>query len=103
MNEIKELKPVFPSVLHQDFRELINYSAKAYQGDDAFILKHKQGKNISYEHIKFEDFRDHVNFLGTGMLRKGFKGKRIAIIGKTATNGCWPISPLCVVWESAFR
>mgnify|MGYP000024194685 CR=1 FL=1 len=82
MNEIKELKPVFPSVLHQDFRELINYSAKAYQGDDAFILKHKQGKNISYEHIKFEDFRDHVNFLGTGMLRKGFKGKRIAIIGK---------------------
>ena len=82
LNAIKELKPVFSPALHQDFRELINYSASAYQGDDAFILKHKQGKTVSYEHIKFEDFRDHVNFLGTGMLRRNFAGKRIAIIGK---------------------
>lgn len=82
MNRVKELKPVFDSVMHQDFRALINYGADAYQGDDAFIIKHKQGKNISYEHIKFENFRDHVNYLGTALLQKGFAGKRIAIIGK---------------------
>lgn len=82
MNRVKELKPVFDSVLHQDFRALINYGADAYRGDDAFIIKHKKGKDISYEHIKFEDFRDHVNDLGTALLDKGFAGKRIAIVGK---------------------
>lgn len=50
MNRVKELKPVFDSVLHQDFRALINYGADAYRGDDAFIIKHKKGKDISYEH-----------------------------------------------------
>ena len=74
MNRVKELKPVFDSVLHQDFRALINYGADAYRGDDAFIIKHKKGKDISYEHIKFEDFRDHVNDLGTALLDKGFAG-----------------------------
>lgn len=82
MNRVKELKPVFDSVLHQDFRALINYGAEAYKGDDAYIVKHKQGKDISYEHIKFEDFRDHVNDFGTALLQKGFAGKRIAIIGR---------------------
>ncbi len=83
MKEIKHLKPVFESVFHKDFRELINYGAEAYRGDDAFIVKHKLSKkDISYEHIKFENFRDHVNYLGTAMLKKGWLGKRIAIIGK---------------------
>lgn len=83
MKEIKHLKPVFASVFHKDFRELINYGADAYRGDDAFIVKHKRNKkDISYEHIKFENFRDHVNYLGTAMLKKGYLGKRIAIVGK---------------------
>ncbi len=82
VNRVKELKPVFDCVLHQDFRELINYGAEAYRGDDAFIIKHKQGKEVSYEHIKYEEFRDQVNNLGTALLKKGFAGKRIAIIGK---------------------
>lgn len=82
MNRVNELKTVFDSVLHQDFRALINYGADVYRGDDAFIIKHKKGKEVSYEHIKFENFRDHVNYLGTALLKKGFAGKRIAIIGK---------------------
>lgn len=82
MKKIKELKKVFDSVLHQDFRELINYGAVAYKGDDAFIIKHKNKKEISYEHITYEVFRDHVNWLGTALLKRGYLGKRIALIGK---------------------
>lgn len=83
MKEIKHTKPVFEAAFHKDFRDLINYGADAYRGDDAFIVKHKLNKkDISYEHIKFENFRDHVNYLGTAMLKKGYLGKRIAIIGK---------------------
>lgn len=83
MKEIKHTKPVFEAAFHKDFRDLINYGADTYRGDDAFIVKHKLNKkDISYEHIKFENFRDHVNYLGTAMLKKGYLGKRIAIIGK---------------------
>ena len=83
MKEIKHTKPVFEAAFHKDFRDLINYGADAYRGDDAFIVKHKLNKkDISYEHIKFENFRDHVNYLGTAMLKKGYLGKGIAIIGK---------------------
>ena len=83
MKEIKHTKPVFDAVFHKDFRDLINYGADVYRGSDAFIVKHKLNKkDISYEHIKFENFRDHVNYLGTAMLKKGYQGKRIAIIGK---------------------
>lgn len=83
MNEIKPVEKVFDAVLHQDFKELINYSAKEYRDTDAFIIKHKKGKKeVFYEHITFETFRNQINCLGSGMLKKGWKGKRVAIIGK---------------------
>lgn len=83
MNEIKPVEKVFDAVLHQDFRQLINYSAETYKDTDAFIIKHKiNKKEISYEHITFEDFRNQVNWLGSGMLKRGWKDKRIAVIGK---------------------
>lgn len=83
VNEIKPVEKVFDAVLHQDFRQLINYSAKAYKDTDAFIIKHKLNKKeVSYEHITFEAFRSQVNWLGTGMLKRGWRDKRIAVIGK---------------------
>ncbi|MEY8365831.1 AMP-binding protein [Anaerovoracaceae bacterium 41-7] len=83
MKKIQELKQVFHPVFHENFRALLDYSAQAYQGDDAFIVKHKKGKKeVSYEHITFEEFRHRVDYLGTAFLQRGFQGKRIAIIGK---------------------
>lgn len=94
MIKIDELKPIFPSVLHENFREMLNYCAKEYGDDDAFIVKHKMtgagavkdraagDAAVSYEHISFLHFRDRVNQLGTAMLRHGLQGMRIAIIGK---------------------
>lgn len=87
MNEIKPVEKVFDAVFHQDFRQLIHYSAETYGDSDAFILKQKRSKNdISYTHITFAEFRDQINQLGTGMLKRGWKDKRIAIIGKN----CYP-------------
>ena len=44
---------------------MMNYAASQYKGDTAFIIKHKDKKNVSYEYIKFEEFRSAVNGFGT--------------------------------------
>ncbi len=85
MNKIKHSEERYPSVLHKNFRELINYCADNYNVSDAFILKNKKGKDISYTRINFIELKQHVNWLGSGMLAKGLQSKRIAIIG----NNCY--------------
>lgn len=83
MKTIKQLEPIYDSVFHEDMRELMNYSAKEFKEETAFIIKHKTGrKDFTYEYITFENFRNHVNALGTAMVKHGWAGKRIAIFGK---------------------
>ena len=82
MIRIQQLKQAFTPVRHKDLKELLRYSAESYGDDDAFIIKHKKGKEVSYEKISFAGFRQRVIQLGTALLRRGMEGKRIAIIGK---------------------
>ncbi len=82
MIRIGELKKVFTPVRHENLRALLRYSAKEFCGDDAFIIKTKKGKEVSYEHISFAAFYERVNLLGTALMLRGMQGKRIAIIGK---------------------
>ncbi len=82
MKQIQELKQRFQHVFHENLRDMMNYAATQYKGDTAFIIKHKDKKEVSYEYITFEKFRDDVNGFGTSMLQKGWQGKRIAVIGK---------------------
>lgn len=84
MKKIRELKQIYNPVFHRNFRELLDFGAAKWPDDDAFIVKHKQGrgKDPIYEHITYYGFRQRVNHLGTAMLSRGWHGKRIAIIGK---------------------
>jgi len=83
MKDIKQLTPVYKNDTYRDFRDLLNKSAEKYGTGDAFIIKHKKGrKEISYEHVSFNRFRDDVNALGQGLLDEFGVGKRYAIIGK---------------------
>lgn len=71
--DVKEFKTI---------KEIFEYSGKEFAKRDAFLVKHKDGKNINYEHITFERLQNEVNALGTAMIDRGYKGKKIAIIGK---------------------
>lgn len=88
VNKIKHSTELFPSVLHKNMRELINYGAETYNTSDAFILKEKKGKEISYRQINFIEFRNHVNWFGTGMMERGLEGKRIAVMGNNCYQWC---------------
>lgn len=83
MKDIKQLTQVYTNDTYRDFRDLLKKSAEKYADSDAFIVKHKKGrKEVSYEHISFNRFKDDVNALGEGLLAQFGIGKRYAIIGK---------------------
>lgn len=82
MIKIEQLKQVFTPVRHTDLRALLRYSAETFGDDDAFIIKNKNGREVSYEKISFAGFYRRVNQLGAALLQRGMEGKRIAIIGK---------------------
>ena len=96
MNIIKNATPLYQNRNYSDFRELLNTSVDLYGDKDAFIIKHKKSrKEFTYEHISFNQFRQDVNFFGTGMIDEGHLGKRIAIIGKNRYE--WVLSYFAAV------
>ncbi len=82
MKKLQELKLRFDAPRHRDLRELIRYAANQYSDAPAYIIKHKKGKEVSYEHISFQEFWDRTTQLGTALLKRGMKGKRIATVSK---------------------
>lgn len=66
----------------ENIKEMIYYSAKKYANNIAFIVKHQEGKNKTYENITYKSFLEQINSLGTKLYELGFKNKRIAIVGR---------------------
>ena len=84
--QIPQLKSCYDTILHKDYRALLNYIAETYKEHVAFIIKHKNKGEVSYENITFEGFRDDVNAIGSAMIKKGWHGKRIAVVGANSYN-----------------
>lgn len=66
----------------KDIKELIYNSAKTYANNIAFIVKHQEGKNKTYENITYKMLLEQINALGTRLYSMEFKNKRIAILGR---------------------
>lgn len=66
-----------------NYREIVNYAADTYKDKAAFQIRDKaQG---GYRFISYEEVRDYYYALCAAFIEKGYKGKRIAIMGK---NSC---------------
>lgn len=74
----KALAPVY----YDSIKEIISASAEKYKNDVAFRVKTKQGKDPEYKDYTYADFIENVNACGTALYESGFKGGRIAIIGR---------------------
>ena len=66
----------------KDIKELIYNSAKTYANNIAFVVKHQEGKNKTYENITYKMLLEQINALGTKLYSMGLKNKRIAILGR---------------------
>lgn len=86
-------------VKYKDARPLVNIkhmvesSCELYKDRVAFHEKFRKTKG--YEKILFKDLLEMYNEFGTGLLKLGLKGKKIAIIGSNSSR--WAISYLAVV------
>lgn len=63
-------------------RDYINNSIRKYPNNNAFIIKNKDGKNVSYTHITYTKFGEDIKSFGTALINLGLENKRIAVIGK---------------------
>ena len=63
-------------------KEIIYRSVSLCGDKTAFTLKNKEEGKVSYTKISYKQFLDDINALGTELFARGYKGKRIAVIGK---------------------
>jgi len=83
----KESRPI------TDIKHMLETSAELYGGNTAFMQK--PSNNEPYASITFKEALADVNGLGTSLIAKGLKGKRIAVIGENCYE--WAISYLAAV------
>ena len=73
-----------------NIREVIKNAVKEHPDNNAFILKETNGKDVEYKNITYTKFDKQIDCLGTALVSKGLKGKRIAVIGKNCYE--WIVS-----------
>jgi len=86
---------LYNPVEFKNLREVINNSVKQYSDKNAFIIKEKRDKEISYKNITYKEFKKDIDSLGTALLGLGLKGKRVAVISKNRYE--WAVSYLAVL------
>lgn len=72
-----------------DIKQMFESSVALYGDNVAFMQKFEKDK--PYTSITYREALSDVNGLGTALINRGLKGKRIAIIGET-----------CYQWESSY-
>ena len=77
-------------------KELIMYTSDLYKNDVAFRVKVKPGKTPEYKDYTYKDFIENVNAVGTAYYDSGFKGGRIAIIGRNQYN--WVVAHMACLF-----
>ena len=91
MNRYKDA--LYPIREVSDLKALINESVSLYGSRDAFLVKDTPGGR--YRAIKYHQFKEDIDALGTGLLDLGLGGKKIAVIGENRYE--WVISYLATV------
>ena len=93
--QVKQLKPVYPAQEHENVRALLDYAARTYGDDTAFILKEKPAgrkEKPVYRYISYGELREDVRRLGAGLMAAGISNARIAIIGENSYH--WQLAYL---------
>ena len=87
---MKVYRKLYNSEKYDTIREYIHRAIEKYPNNNAFILKNKNGKEVSYTNITYTMFGNDIKALGTALIDLGLENKRIAIIGKNRYE--WALS-----------
>jgi len=72
-------EPIYERREITDFKDLLNQSSSIYGNKDAFWLKGVTGE---YKGVKYKEFKNDVDALGTEFINMGLKHEKIAVIGE---------------------
>ena len=78
-----------------NIRDIIRNAVKLYSNNVAFKIKNKNGKEITYTEVTYSNFEKEINEFGTGLVKLGYKDKRIAVIGKNSYE--WALTYVTVI------
>lgn len=87
-----ENKKIFSAKEFKNIKEIIYESAKKYSEKIAYVIKYQENKKSTYENITYQRLLEDINKLGTAFYEMGYKGKRIAVIGRNRYE--WALSHL---------
>ncbi|MBR2635081.1 MAG: AMP-binding protein [Clostridia bacterium] len=62
-------------------RHYVCGAVEKYSEHDAFVLKQEKGGVSHFRHISYHSFWEEMRKFGSGLIRLGLQGKRIALIG----------------------
>ena len=65
-----------------NIKDVIYRAADKFADNIAFVIKHQENKEVTYENVTYKRFLEDINKLGTALYKMGLKGKRVAVIGK---------------------
>ncbi len=85
-------RKIFEATEFKNIKEIMYHAAEEYNEQIAFVIKHKNDKEVTYENISYTRLLEDVNALGTAFFKLNLQGKRIAIIGKNRYE--WVITHL---------
>ena len=83
----KESRPI------TDIKNMLETSAELFADNVAFLQKYSHKE--PYTEIKYSQVMEDVNGLGTALIARGLKGRRIAVIGENCYQ--WAVSYLAAV------
>ena len=86
---------IYESKEYNNIREVLDNAFTNYPDNVAFKLKETNGKQVTYKEIKYKDFQNDINALGTALINLGLKDKRVAIISKNRYE--WILSYVSVL------
>ncbi|MCI8760078.1 MAG: AMP-binding protein [Clostridia bacterium] len=74
----------FEATEFENIKELIYNAVQKYNNETAFIIKHKEEKEVTYENITYNKLLEEVNCLGTKFYDLGYENKRVSIVGRNS-------------------
>ena len=86
---------IYESEEYNNIREVLDNAFTNYPDNVAFKLKETNGKQVTYKEIKYKDFQNDINAIGTALINLGLKDKRVAIIRKNRYE--WILSYVSVL------
>ena len=92
---MKSKNMLYKATEFKNLKDLFKNAIEKYSDNTAFIIKNRAGSNQKYTNITYKEFGLDIDSLGSSLIKRGLKGKRIAVIAPNRYE--WIVSYLATM------